>query len=150
MKGELQARGREWRQRLLALRDALGELYAAEASALSRDLERWGRGFLVALLLAFAALVLGFWLLALLVASVVAVLAIWLPVWGATLVTFGLLVLIVAGLGLLAWVRLRRLGGPLALVGRRWRDHVAWWQERVLLDPELDEPPEGYRDGTGR
>jgi hypothetical protein len=152
MNGELRSRGREWRQRLLALRDALGELYAAEATALSRDLERWGRGFLVALLLAGSALVLGFWLLALLVASLVAVLAIWLPVWGAMLVTFGSLLLVVAGLGLLAWVRLRRLGGPIALVGRRWRDHVAWWQERVLQEADAErEPWRGeHDDGSGR
>lgn len=128
-------RGRLWRQRLLALRDALGELYAAEAAALSRDLQRWGKGLALALVLAFAALALLFWLLALLVATAVATLAVWLPVWAAMLVTAALLLLVIGGLGLAAWARLRKLGGPLALVGRRWRDHADWWQERVLQEP---------------
>ena len=41
----IRRRGRDWGERLLVLRDALGELYAAEGAALSRDLQRWGKGF---------------------------------------------------------------------------------------------------------
>ena len=132
-------RGQEWQERLLGLREALGELYAAEADALSRDLTRWGKGFVGALLLALAALALGFWLLALLVGLMVAVLAIWLPVWAATLITFGVLLIAVAALGWVAWKRLQELGGPLARVQRRWRDHWDWWNERVLYAPEAGE-----------
>src|ERR1044072_1657135 len=83
----IRRRGRDWGGRLLALRDALGELYAAEGEALSPELSRWGNAFLLALLLILAALALAFWLLALLVGFLVALLAIWLPVWGATLIT---------------------------------------------------------------
>jgi hypothetical protein len=135
----LQRRRREWRDRLIGLREALGELYAAEMAALSRDLERWGKGFLVALLLALGALFLLFWLLAVVVGTVVAALAEWLPVWGAMLVTAGLLLVVIAVLALLAWRRLQRLGGPLALMARRWRDHLDWWQERVLQEPGTEE-----------
>jgi hypothetical protein len=131
-------RGQEWQDRLVGLREALGELYAAEADALSRDLARWGRGFAGALLLALAALALGFWLLAVLVGLMVAVIAIWLPVWVATLITFAVLLVAVAGLGWVAWRRLQALGGPFARVQRRWRDHWDWWNERVLDAP----PPE--------
>jgi hypothetical protein len=134
-------RGREWQERLLGLRQALGELYAAEADALSRDLQRWGKGFVGALLLAFAALTLAFWLLAVLVGLMVAVLAIWLPVWAATLATLVLLSAIVAALGWVAWRRFQALGGPLARVQRRWRDHWDWWNERVL-----DAPGDEYED----
>jgi hypothetical protein len=131
----LERRSREWRERLVGLREAVGELYAAELAALSRDFGRWGKALVVALVLAAAALFLLFWLLATLVGTVVAALAVWLPVWGAMLVTAGLLLLLVALLGYLAWRRLQRLGGPLALVGRRWRDHLDWWQDRVLQEP---------------
>src|SRR6188508_1209115 len=118
----IRRRGKDWQERLLALRDALGELYAAEA--LSRDLARWGKGFLAALLLVLAALALGFWLLALLVAFLVALFAIWLPVWGATLITAGVVALVVGGLAWAGWRRLQALGGPLGRVQRRWRDHL--------------------------
>ena len=146
MREGLERRTREWRERLLGLREALGELYAAEVAALSRDFQRWGKGLVAALVLAFAALFLLFWLLATLVGTVVAALAVWLPVWGAMLVTATLLLIVVALLGLLAWRRLQRLGGPLALVARRWRDHLDWWQERVLQGPSGAEETD---DGTG-
>jgi hypothetical protein len=144
----LQRRGREWRDRLVGLREALGELYAAELAALSRDVERWGKGFLVALLLASGAIFLLFWLLALLVGAVVAALSQWMPVWAAMLVTAALVLVDITVLGWLAWGRLERLGGPLALIGRRWRDHLDWWQERVLLDPSAED--EEVEDGPTR
>jgi putative superfamily III holin-X len=128
----IRRRKREWQERLMALREAVGELYSAEADALSRDLGQWGKGFLAALLLLLAALALGFWLLAMLCGFLVALLAVWLPVWGATLVAMAIVALTIAGL---AWVGLRRLqalGGPLARVQNRWRDHLDWWQDRVI------------------
>src|SRR5437016_201745 len=100
-------RGRQWRERLLALRAALSELFAAEGEALSRDLARWGKAFVFALLLALAALGLGFWLLAVFVGFLVALLAVWLPVWGAMLATAGILLLIMGGLGAVAFKRLQ-------------------------------------------
>ena len=142
----IRRRGRDWGERLLVLRDALGELYAAEGAALSRDLQRWGKGFLVALLLLVAALMLGFWLLAVLVGFLVALLAIWLPVWGATLATAGILALVVGTLGWLGWRRLAKLGGPLSRVQRRWRDHLDWWQERVFEQPPIDEHETSERE----
>ena len=128
----IRRRGREWQDRLLTLREALAELYAAEGEALSRDLAEWGKRFAFALLLLLAALALGFWLLALLVGFLVALLAVWLPVWGATLAAAGVLALVVGGLAWWGWRRLQALGGPLQRVQRRWRDHVDWWQERVF------------------
>lgn len=142
----IRRRGEEWKERLLTLREALGELYAAEAEALSRDLAQWGKRFAVSVVLLLAALALGFWLLALLVAVVVAVLAIWLPVWAATLITAGLLGLVVGGLALWGWKRLQALGGPIGRVQRRWRDHADWWQERVFDAAGADEPGTEERD----
>jgi len=135
----IRRRGRDWGERLLALRDALGELYAAEGEALSRDLARWGKAFVVAVVLLLAALALGFWLLALLVGFLVALLAIWLPVWAAVLVTLGVVALVVGGLGWIGWRRLVVLGGPLGRVQRRWRDHADWWRERVFDAPTVEE-----------
>jgi hypothetical protein len=129
---------------LLELREALGELYAAEGDALSRDLARWGKAFAIALLLLLAALMIAFWLIAVVVAFVVALLAVWLPVWGATLATAGLLLLVVGGLAAVGWRRLQALEGPLARVQRRWRDHLDWWQERVF--DRAEEEPEDEPD----
>ena len=137
----IRRRGREWQERLLSLREAVGELYAAESAALSRDLAQWGKAFAVAVLLLLAALALGFWLLALLVGFLVALFAIWLPVWGAALAAAGVVALVVGGLALVGWKRLQALGGPLGRVQRRWRDHWDWWNERVF------EPPEGAEEG---
>ena len=139
-------RGQEWQGRLLGLREALGELYAAEADALSRDLSRWGKGFVGALLLALGALALGFWVLAVLVGLMIAVLAIWMPVWAATLVTLVVLLIVVAVLGGMAWRRFQELGGPLGRVQRRWRDHWDWWHERVLEAPEPEEGGDDRRE----
>jgi hypothetical protein len=142
----IRRRGRDWGERLLALRDALGELYAAEGEALSRDLARWGKAFVIALLLILAALALAFWLLALLVGFLVALLAIWLPVWGATLITLGVVALVVGGLAWMGWRRLVALGGPIGRVQRRWRDHADWWRERVFDAPTAEaEEPEDSR-----
>ena len=146
---KLGRRAHQWQDRLVGLREALGELYAAEADALSRDLSRWGKGFAGALLLVFAALTLAFWLIAVFVGLLIAVLAIWLPVWAATLITFVALLLVVAALGWLGWRRLQELGGPLARVRRRWRDHWDWWNERVLDAPDTADGDEAdERDDT--
>jgi hypothetical protein len=141
----LKRRGREWQERLLALRDSVGELFAAEGEALSRDLGQWGKAFGIAVLLLVVALMLLFWLLALLVAVVAAVLAIWLPVWGAMMVTAGALALVIGGLAFVGWRRLAALEGPLRRVQRRWRDHADWWQERVFDAPAEEEPDDEDR-----
>jgi hypothetical protein len=146
MTESIRRRGREWRERLLDLREALAELYAAEGEALSRDLARWGKALAIAVLLLLAAVMLSFWLIAVLVGFLVALLSVWLPVWGATLVTAGVLLLVIGGLGMVGWRRLSALGGPVERVTRRWRDHVSWWQERVF-DSAAHE--EGEHDGEG-
>ena len=146
----IRRRGEEWKERLLTLREALGELYAAEAEALSRDLAQWGKRFAFSLLLLLAALMLGFWLLAVLVGFVIALLAVWLPVWGATLATAGLLALVVGGLALWGWKRLQALGGPIGRVQRRWRDHMDWWQERVFDQAGTDEGATEEREDEPR
>jgi hypothetical protein len=137
-------RGEEWQARLLGLREALGELYAAEADALSRDLSRWGKGFLGAVLLLLAALTIAFWLVAVLVGLMIAVIAIWLPVWAATLITFVVLLAVVAALAWVGWRRMERLGGPLGRIKRRWRDHWDWWNERVLATDEEPAAPAAW------
>jgi hypothetical protein len=142
----IRRRGREWKERLLDIREALAELYAAEADALSRDLARWGKALTVALLLLLAAIMLAFWLIAVVVGFLVALLSLWLPVWGAALVTAGLLLLLIGTLAVVGWRRLSALGGPLERVRRRWRDHVGWWQERVF---DSAAKGEGEHDAEG-
>ncbi|HEV8630634.1 MAG TPA: phage holin family protein [Thermoanaerobaculia bacterium] len=150
MTESLKRRGREWQGRLLELREALGELFAAEGEALSRDLARWGKAFGLAVVLLLAALAVAFWLAAVLAGFLVALLAVWLPVWGASLATAGLLALLAGGLAAVGWTRLRALGGPLERVRRRWRDHLDWWQERVFAPDDarpMEEEREDERQG---
>jgi hypothetical protein len=133
---------RRWRDLISGLGEALLDLLAAELEALKRDFARSGRGLLVVLGLFGAALVVAFWLVAAAVGFVIALLSLWLPVWGATLSTVGLLLVVTAILAGVGWWRLRRLDGPSRIFERRWREHREWWRERILEREERRIEPE--------
>jgi hypothetical protein len=63
------------------------------------------------------------------------------------LVTAGVLLLVVGVLAAVGSKRLQALAGPLSRVQRRWRDHLAWWQERVF-DAGAEEEPEDELDAS--
>ncbi len=121
-----------WLELLRELGRAVGDLLRAELAALGEDLTANVRSLATGLALVAAAATVAFWLLGVLTLAAVEVLALWLPRWGATLIVGGVLLILLAVLGLVARGRFRRLETPAATVRRRLGGHTAWWQERVL------------------
>lgn len=139
----------QWIELFRALGQSLADLARAELAALQAELERNGRTLAIALALLGGAGVVGFWLVALVLYSLIQVLAIWLPLWGASLIITGLALLVVAVLALIAVSRLKRLEGPAATVGRRWRDHREWWDRRLLAEGTTATLPPRHDGGAG-
>lgn len=121
-----------WSQSLRSLGDALIDVLRAEAAVLGDDLGRTGRSLLKVLVLAFMALAIVFWTIGALTLALIEVLALWLPRWGATLSVVGLFVATIALVGLLAWLRMRKLEAPTVALRRRVDEHLDWWQQNVL------------------
>ena len=124
MKGRL----RSWRGLLRSLGTAVLELLEAEVAALGRELAANGkhlrRGALL-LVLGLGVTVAALWGLALLLFELLVLV---LPRWGAAATILG--VEVVAALALV-WAgrrALRRMENPGALVARRTREHMEWWQ----------------------
>jgi uncharacterized membrane protein YqjE len=125
MKGRL----RSWRDLLRSLGTAVLELLEAEVAALGRELAANGkhlrRGALL-LVLGLGVTVAALWGFALLLFELLVLV---LPRWGAAATILG--VEVVAALALV-WAgrrALRRMENPRALVARRTREHVEWWQK---------------------
>ena len=108
------------------------DLAKAEVSALSGELKLSGRTFLRVLLLFAGCLFVLFWAVAVLVFVGIEVGALWLPRWGSALVVLGLLLLLTALVGVVAWRGLRHLETPIMTIRRRLEDHLEWWQRRVV------------------
>lgn len=129
------------RELLTDLLDLLEAEVKEAGDELGRSWKRIGR----IALLAGTALFLLFWLLGLGVAVLVLLAVEWLSPWGAGLAVFGLLALVVAVLGGLAYFMAKRLANPLEVVIRRLRDHLDWWRSEVAQGREepTSEPPSG-------
>ncbi len=138
-------------ERLGAIGQAAVEVARAEYGALAAELRLTGKRFLGVLLLAATALFMLFWSFALLAFAAVEGLALVLPRWGAALAVFGVFLLVIAVLALIAWKRLERLSPPQAIVRRRFDEHVDWLRRRVTrgqpgLSSEPDPGPGGERE----
>lgn len=123
-----------WIDMFRSLGESLLEVVRAELQTLQEDLTRSGRHLGVALAFLGVALILLFWLLGLLITLFVALLCIWLQFWAATLIV---LLLFVAGTGLLVWRGLRELKkveNPVETLRRHADDHLDWWQNNLLRE----------------
>jgi hypothetical protein len=129
-----------WLRLFRALGQSLLDVLRAEAAALGEDFARSARRLAVAVGLAFGLLCVAFWLLGLLLLLAVELLALVLPRWGAVGIVTAVLVLVGVTLALLARRRWRELESPARTVGRRWADHLAWWQDRVLAEAPRADP----------
>jgi cytochrome c biogenesis protein CcdA len=128
-----------WLARAQNLGSAYFAVLRAEIQAALRDLGESGRSLLRAALLFTITLALGFWTVGLLVYFMVEMLALWLPRWGAVGIVFGLFVLGTVLFASAAVSRARGIEPPTAMLERRFRDHAAWWQERVAGGSDASE-----------
>lgn len=129
---------RSWVELLRGLGQGFLDVLRAEWEQLLADFgvsaKRLGWG---AALLGAAGMLL-FWLLGTSVYFLIQVLAIWLPVWGAAGVVVLVLLVVVAVLALVGVNFLKRVENPIDTVGRRWDDHLDWWEAR-LVDERFDD-----------
>ena len=120
-----------WLARAQALGSAYFAVLRAEISAALQDLAESGRGLLRAALLFTVTVAFGFWTVGLLVYFLIELLALWLPRWGAVGIVFGIFVVATVTFAFACVARARRIEPPTAMLDRRFRDHAAWWQQRI-------------------
>jgi cytochrome c biogenesis protein CcdA len=135
-----------WLARAQNLGSAYFSVLRAEIQAALRDLGESGRSLLRAALLFTITLALGFWTVGLLVYFMVEMLALWLPRWGAVGIVFGLFVLATVLFASVSVSRARSIEPPTAMLERRFRDHAAWWQERVAAGSDGSDDPHEERE----
>ena len=123
-----------WGALLARVAGASAELLGAEARGLHGELSRSAKR--VGRLAALAGLAFGvaFWGIGVLLTAAVTAAAIWLPLWGAALSVAAVLFVIAGILAAVLRSRWRQLDGPIATVGQRFDDHLAWWQSEVMGD----------------
>lgn len=120
-----------WLARVQNLGSAYFAVVRAEISAALEELAESGRGLLRAAVLFTVTVALGFWTVGLLVYLLIEMLALWLPRWGAVGIVFGVFVVATVTFAFTCVARARRIEAPTAMLDRRFRDHAAWWQERI-------------------
>jgi hypothetical protein len=133
---------KEWLELLRHLGDAVLDLIAAEASALTGELRRGGRQALGALMVAAVAAVLAVLAWGLLTLALVWGLATFIDPWLAALAVGAVYAVAAIGCAVTARRRWRRIEPPADVVRRRWQEQNAWFRDRILALP----PEEGSRD----
>ena len=121
-----------WLGVLRSLGQAGTNLLRSEIDALGSDLADSGASLARAVGLFLAAVFVIFWAIGALGFFSIELRALWLPRWGAALIVFVLLLVVVWILWVLAKKKLRQAERPTETVRRRVTDHLDWWQDRVL------------------
>lgn len=129
---------RSWVELLRGLGQGFLDLVRAEWQQLLAELGVSAKRLGIGVGLFAAAGMLLFWLLGTLVYFLIQVLAIWLPVWAAAGILVLLLLAVIATLALVGLRFVRRVENPVDTVGRRWDDHLDWWEAR-LVDERFDD-----------
>ena len=141
---------RTWSGLFRELGESVLELIRAELGALAQDLGRSGRGLALALALFAAGGALLFWCLGVFTAALVVLASRWLPWLAATLLVTGLWLVAALAVLLVGWLRLRRwreVDAPHLAVERRFRDHLHWWDQRVLPMPAGEDADQDGDEG---
>ena len=134
---------KEWLELLRHLGDAVLDLIAAEAGALTGDLRRGGRQALAALTVAAVAAVLAVLAWGLVTLALVWGLATVIDPWLAALAVGAVYAVAAIACALSARNRWRRIEPPAEIVRRRWEEQSTWFRDRILtLPPER----QGSRD----
>lgn len=129
-----------WIDLFRSLGQAYLDLLAAEWAEVKRQLALSGKRLLWSAAFFGAAAAIGFWLVALMLFLLVAVLHVWLPWWGAALAVTLVALLVVAVLGWLGLRKIQKVENPAAVVGRRYEDHLDWWDRRLLAEERRVRP----------
>jgi len=138
IRDRLRDRAENWAELFRSLIEALIEVLGAQVALIKADWEAWSKRVGLAAALAAAAVVLLLSTLVLVVVLVVVLFELWLgSLWKALLLTIGLVLLVVTGLLLAAWLRVKSAGDPVALSKERIDEHARWWHEKVLHDEPL-------------
>jgi len=125
---------RSWVEMFRALGQSFVDLLRAEWDQLLRELGVSAKKLGIGVALLLAALMVAFWFVAVLAFFVIELLALWLPTWAAAGVALLVLLLVMAVLAGLGWARLKSIQNPVDTVGRRWDDHLDWWENRLLAE----------------
>ncbi|MEO8276311.1 MAG: phage holin family protein [Thermoanaerobaculia bacterium] len=138
-----------WLARIREVGSAFLAVLRAEFSTTLQEIGESGRGLMRAALFFTITIALGFWTVGLLVYFLVELLAQHLPRWGAVGIVFGLFLVATIVFALISVRRVRSIETPIAILDRRFRNHAAWWQQRVAgtlandgLEAASEEPDE--------
>ena len=122
------SRIKDWKSLIHGLGESFVDLAVAEMETLGGDFARNGKSLGTALALAVAAVGVAFWALGVFTVALIVVLDLMMPLWGAALVVFSLLLVAFGIIGQLAMRRVRSLQPPARMLRQRWQDHLDWWQ----------------------
>lgn len=131
---------RSWMEQFRALGQSYLDLVRAEWDQLLAELMVSARKLGIGSALLIAAGMVAFWFVAVLTFFLITLVAIWLPLWassGIVLLILLLLMGILAGIGI---SRLKAIENPADTVGRRWDDHLDWWENRLLAEERMEKP----------
>lgn len=131
---------RHWSEQVRALGQSYLDLLRAEWDQLVAELLVSARKLGIGSALLVAAAMVAFWWFAVLAFFLIMVIAIWLPVWASAGIVLLILLLVMGILAGIGVHRLKSIDNPADTVGRRWDDHLDWWENRLLAEERLEKP----------
>jgi hypothetical protein len=134
---------RTWVEMLRALGQSFLDLLRAEWDQLLRELGVSAKKLGIGLALLAGAGMVAFWFVAVLAFFLIMVIAIWLPVWASAGIALLVLLLVMGVLAGLGWSRIKSIENPVDTVGRRWDDHLDWWENRLMAEEHRNPEPVG-------
>ncbi len=134
---------RAWVELFRALGQSFLDLLRAEWDQLLRELGVSAKKLGIGVALLAGAGMVAFWFVAVLAFFLIMVIAIWLPVWASAGIALVVLLLVMAVLAGLGWSRLKSIENPVDTVGRRWDDHLDWWENGLMAEEHRDPRPVG-------
>lgn len=134
---------RGWMNLFRRLGQSVLDLLRAELDQLLAELGITAKQAAIGLAFFAAAGMVGFWFLWVFTYFLIQVVAIWLPHWAAAGIAVLVLLIAVAVLALLGLRKFKGLENPVDTVGRRFDDHLDWWENRLLAEERVSDEPVG-------
>lgn len=127
---------RSWSDMVRNTGQSFLDLLRAELDQVVRELGVSAKRLGIGAALLIAAGMILFWWIAVLAFFLIEIMAIWVPTWASAGIVLLILLLFIATLAFLGIRRLKSLDNPVDTVGRRWDDHLDWWENRLLPEEE--------------